>query len=35
MFKPTLYKETHPSSVDFRVQRYEEFLIYANKNEKK
>jgi len=30
MFKPTLYEETHPSSVDFRLQNYEEFLICAN-----
>ena len=30
MFKPTLYEETHPSSVDFRLQNYKDFLIYAN-----
>ena len=33
MFKPTLNEETHPSSVDFRVQNYYIFLIYANKSE--
>ena len=30
MFKPTLYEETHPSSVDFRVQRYNKKSKYAN-----
>ena len=33
MFKPTPYEETHPSSVDFRLQNYYIFLIYANKYE--
>ena len=33
MFKPTLNEETHPSSVDFRLQNYYIFLIYANKSE--
>ena len=28
--KSTLNEETYPSSVDFRVQRYNYFLIYAN-----
>ena len=33
MFKPTLNEVTHPSSVDFRLQNYYIFLIYANKYE--
>lgn len=29
---PPLYEETYPSSVDFRLQRYNNFLEYANKS---
>ena len=30
MFKPTPYEETHPSSVDFRLQNYNKKMTHAN-----